>query len=59
MATLIKCDKCGVTIDTGIYKCIKGYVPAIKHMGIDYPNNEIDVCNECYNEIFNIKEDNK
>lgn len=61
MAALIKCDKCGKTDNKcKQFKHIRGYklTSPTSYRGTDTLNC-FDVCNECYNDIFNIKEDNK
>lgn len=54
MARLFKCDKCG-TIHPVTSKFY--YLRAIECNIAATERGNMDVCEECYKEIFNIKED--
>ena len=60
MAALIKCDKCGgIAILPCDFKVVRAFSQGglLSELQDSLSKNAIDVCNDCYKEIFNIKED--
>jgi len=58
MASAIVCDKCGMTgTDESKFMHVRGHRVASATSYINVAENHIDVCKECYDKIFNNKED--
>jgi len=52
------CDKCGMTgTDESKFMHVRGHRVASATSYINVAENHIDVCKECYDKIFNNKED--